>query len=298
MTATSVVARVRVTAIQQLSPCFTRVELGAPELADLGVDGPLYDQRIKLLFPSPGLPTLGDGNWYAAWRGLPEAERGHMRTYSVRDVRGSGEGTRIVVDFVLHLTAGSSGPASEWAARARPGDELILVGPRRGASSGGIEFAPGGARTLLLAGDETAVPAIGRILADLGPEAQGDAFLEVPTAADELPLVAPAGVAVHWLARDGAMHGARLVGELTDQLGHGPVPLPDTDDPDIWETPTYSSSGETLVAAAETDDLYVWIAGEAAMVTALRRFLVSDLGTPRSHVAFMGYWRKGKAALG
>lgn len=133
--------------------------------------------------------------------------------------------------------------------------------------------------------------------ADLGPDAQGNAFLEVPTAADELPLVAPAGVAVHWLARDSAVHGARLIGELTDQLGHGPVPLPEVADPDIWETPTYSSSGETLVAAAETDDLYVWIAGEAAMVTALRRFLVSDLGTPRSHVAFMGYWRKGKAAL-
>jgi NADPH-dependent ferric siderophore reductase len=41
------------------------------------------------------------------------------------------------------------------------------------------------------------------------------------------------------------------------------------------------------------DGLYAWIAGESAMVTALRRHLVRDLGVDRRQVAFMGYWRVG-----
>ena len=33
--------------VDRISPSFVRVELGGPALADFGVDGPLYDQRIK-----------------------------------------------------------------------------------------------------------------------------------------------------------------------------------------------------------------------------------------------------------
>jgi NADPH-dependent ferric siderophore reductase len=39
---------VEVVALERLSPTYVRVELGSPALADFGVDGPLYDQRIKL----------------------------------------------------------------------------------------------------------------------------------------------------------------------------------------------------------------------------------------------------------
>jgi len=71
-------------------------------------------------------------------------------------------------------------------------------------------------------------------------------------------------------------------------------------DPDLWETPTYSSSGEEVDAAVtlvghDLDGLYAWIAGESAMVTTLRRALVNDLGVDRRQVAFMGYWRRGVA---
>ncbi len=41
--------------------------------------------------------------------------------------------------------------------------------------------------------------------------------------------------------------------------------------------------------------VYAWIAGESAMVTSLRRYLVKELGMDRSQVAFMGYWRRGVA---
>ncbi len=74
-------------------------------------------------------------------------------------------------------------------------------------------------------------------------------------------------------------------------------------DPDLWETPTYSSSGEDVEASATVvrrglEDLYAWIAGESALVTGLRRVLVTELGVDRRQVAFMGYWRRGVAMRG
>ena len=67
-------------------------------------------------------------------------------------------------------------------------------------------------------------------------------------------------------------------------------------DPDLWETPTYSSSGEEVPAdATVVGGTYAWIAGESKVVTGLRRHLVNELGFDRRQVAFMGYWRRGVA---
>ena len=176
----------------------------------------------------------------------------------------------------------------------------MLMAPLRGEPFGGIEFAPGDARRVLLAGDETAVPAICAILRDLAPDARGAAFLEVPDSGDVLAVPAPRGVAVTWLPRDGAPLGERLARAVTEHLG-APVSIEVPEegvDPDLWETPTYSSSGEVVSDDAETarlGDLYAWIAGESAVVTGLRRHLVRDLGMHRRRVAFMGYWRRGVA---
>ena len=97
------VTAVTVTSVERLCPTFVRIELGSPALADLGPDGPAFDQRIKVVFPAPSgrLPDLGaaGGSWYDAWLALPDDERGAMRTYSVRDMRGTGARTRLVVDF-------------------------------------------------------------------------------------------------------------------------------------------------------------------------------------------------------
>jgi NADPH-dependent ferric siderophore reductase len=224
-----------------------------------------------------------------------------MRTYTVRELRGAGEDTRLVVDFVIHTEDGAAGPGSSWAEHASVGDRLVVLGPRRGRDFGGIEWAPGTASRLLLAGDETAVPAICAILRDLPWSARGAAFLEVPTAADVQTVPHPEGVEVVWLPRDGAALGSRLHATVLDHLGasaHTPVE-PEEVDPDLWETPTYSSSGEDVDArtgaAGRLDDLYAWIAGESGVVTGLRRALVRDLRVNRRQVAFMGYWRRGVA---
>ena len=114
-----------------------------------------------------------------------------MRTYTVRQERLDAVYPEIDVDFVLHFdAAGNGGPAATWALNAKPGDSLVLIGPNNRAahcvtaeSYSGIEWRPGLAQRVLLAGDETAVPAISSILESLPPYMSGHAILEVPDAA-------------------------------------------------------------------------------------------------------------------
>ncbi|MEX0428214.1 siderophore-interacting protein [Nocardioides sp. DS6] len=299
-------ARVAARSVERLSPSYVRVELAGPDLADFGVDGPTLDQRIKLLFPGPaGLPVLNGDTWWQEFSALPEGERGAMRTYTIREVRGEGAEVGIVVDFVLHGADGDGahGPGSDWAGGARVGDELLIVVPRRGEFFGGIEWDPGDAERLLLVGDETAVPAICSILGSLPDHAAGTAVLEVPTQDDVQKIDAPTGIDVRWLPREGAPVGALALEAVGGLLGFSADdPSPDEaelGDLDLWETPTYSSSGEVIAdEPAPTDGRYAWIAGESRMVTALRRHLVNELALPRRQVAFMGYWRQGVAMRG
>ncbi len=309
-----VLGEVTVRRVERLTPSFVRVELGGACLADLGVDGPWLDQRFKLIFANAAgeLPQLvADEEWWTRWMGIPEGERGAMRTYTVRDVVGSGETVGLVVDIVVHdpgRDGTATGPGNTWAMQAGIGDRLVIIAPRRGREFGGREFAPGSAERLLLVADETAVPAVAGILRDLDPEATGTALLEVPTRDDVLDVVAPSGVDVVWLPRDGAVRGQRLHAETMALLGHGELSAPVVEevDDDLWETPQYSSSGEQVVTEAPAepdpgsvreglDRCYAWIAGESKVVTGLRRHLVTELGMDRRQVAFMGYWREGVA---
>ena len=304
-----VLTEVEVVDVLRLSPTFVRVVFGAPALADFGVDGgPLLDQRIKLVFPDApgGLPSFdgADESWYATWLSRPVRERGHMRTFTVRRFVEAGPQSRLEVDFALHQGE-ECGPAARWAAAARAGDRLVLLGPARGTPYGGIEFAPGTATEVLLAGDETAVPAISAIVEDGLCGRGAEVFLEVPTAADVLDLAVPSGVTVTWLARAGRPRGELLRSAVADHLGcpgdpgAGPdaTPRPRGDDVDLaWETPTYSASGEPVAAEPHpSGGRYAWVAGESAIVTAIRRHLVREVGLDRSQVAFMGYWREGVA---
>lgn len=298
---------VHVRRVVALSPSFVRVTFAGDSLDRFADNG--FDQRIKLFLPLPGrdplrLPDTDD--WYAHWRSLPEEDRHPIRTYTVRAVRQAAR--EIDVDMVRHE---DGGPAARWVASARPGAPMTVLGPDahfRG-QHGGVDFVPP-VRTgcLLLAGDETAVPAIASILERLPATARGEAVLEVPTAGDVLPLTAPDGVVVRWLARDGAPHGTSLVPavqEAADRLlagsagrtcsgmcaAHHPLEDVDVDARLLWEVPV-DSAGAPLAACL---DLYAWLAGEAGVIKALRRHLVGERGVSRKAVAFMGYWRQGRA---
>lgn len=295
---------VRVAAVSALTPSFVRVTLTGDALADFSAVG--LDQRIKVVLPIPGhgFTDLPDGDdWYGAWRALPDAERNPLRTYTVRSFRPDAR--ELDIDFVAH---GDTGPASRWVSSCRVGDELRIVGPAVPSSpaelpSGAAEFAPGSATRILLAGDETAAPAICAILEALDVATVGHVFIEVPTDADRLPVSAPAGVEVRWIARNGASHGVRMTDQVhawasevasvpTGPAGvagaaRGTVELADVDVDEqvLWDVP----------AAVDERPVYAWIAGEAGCVKELRRHLVRGVGLDRRQVAFMGYWRHGKA---
>jgi NADPH-dependent ferric siderophore reductase len=309
-----VLDEVEVQRVERVSPSFVRIELGGPGLAECGTAGPLYDQRMKIVFPNAAgnLPSFSgmDESWWDTWVRIPEDERGTMRTYTIRDLVGSGRDTRLVVDIVVHEPGDhgtGTGPGNDWALRAAPGDRLIILAPRLGHEFGGIEWSPGTATRVLLAGDETAVPAIRGILRDLPADAVGAAFIEVPTADDiQRDIAAPDGLELTWLPRGDAPRGASLhaavIALLTGSAETAPELSDEEVDPDLWETPVHSSSGEAVAPTTEVPTagtphagLYAWIAGESKVVTGLRRRLVNELGIDRRQVAFMGYWREGVA---
>lgn len=297
---------VTVATSRRLSPSFVRLTLAGDCLRDFGAAG--ADQRVKVLLPRPGSPMPeipDDTDWYAAWQAMPEDLRPTMRTYTVRAYRPrSGE---LDVDFVLHSGEHDrGGDASAWAARAEPGDALAVLGPDSPGSGrmwGRAWFPPPAAQNLMLAGDETAVPAAGAILESLPPDATGFACLEIPAAGDRQQWKAPAGFEVRWLVRQG-VHGEHergsllepAVGRALDQLrpscSHSPAgdhTIAGNAGELLWDVPECHPSEYALGAG----DFYGWLAGEAAMVKRLRRLVVEERGLSRAAVAFMGYWKAG-----
>lgn len=295
--------RVTVTQTRRICPSFLRVTLAGPDLDLFGRDG--LDQRVKIVFPLPdgtlcdidAPEVVEEGTWYERWRALPDGARNPLRTYTVRRVRHAAR--ELDVDLVVH---GGSGPAARWLEAVRPGDDVIVIGPdaRSIHSHVGIDFRPGPARRLLLAGDETAAPAICAILEALPADRVAQAFIEVPDADDRFELDLPAAAEVAWLPRAGAPVGARLVPavagwarEAADLLAAAAAPTSqqlvevDVDRELLWESP----------AAPPDEAFYAWLAGEAGVIKDLRRLLVRGHGVDRSRVAFMGYWRQGRAEL-
>ena len=270
----------------------------------MGPAVPIRDLRIKLLIPpASGLFELPEEGWWETWRAMPEHMRGHLRTYSIREFRRSADGPdEVDVDFVLH--SDSPGPASAWAQDAQPGQQLLIIGPTRDDDSGvGIEFDPGSAAVARLYGDETALPAMARILADWPEGLAGSVDIEVP-AGNHLLIDSPPQVDVRWHFRAqgdfdyGGLLRAQLKKEVESRcacasLGAGKPGLVDEIPLDeVWETPTYSSSGESIAPTSDTaGHTYYWIAGKNTAVTVMRRLLVGEAGVPRHHVSFMGYWR-------
>lgn len=264
---------VSVARVQRLSTGFTRVTFTGEELAYFGTAG--LDQRVKLVLPLPGtglrhFPFTDD--WFARWRELSDERRNPLRTYTVQDPRP--ESREIDIDFVRH---GDEGEAARWLNQVTVGGEVAIVGPdARGEDpSVGIEWNPGQAHTVLLAGDESAAPAICAILARLDRKATGIALIEIPNGCDSRVTDAPVGVQVRWLAR-------------SEPGG------------DTLATAVREWSLHLLAAACEADKLtsgglYGWLAGESSLVKGLRRFLVSEAGIDRSQITFMGYWRRGQS---
>ena len=238
-----------VVAVADVTPSVRRVVLtGTP--AAVTAAGP----TISLLVPrvgdaDPRWPHVArDGRivWPAGAHGVA------LRSYTAR--RQDALAGEVEIDFVLH----GDGPAAAWAAAAAPGAPLGVAG------GGSLGERP--AAELLLAGDETALPAITRILGAAAPGTRGLALVEVADAAEEQPVPAPDGVTVRWLHRDGTPPGesALLVDAVAALQPFGP-------------------------------DVFAWIGAESAAVRAIRADLRGRWGVGRAQHHAIGYWRRGRA---
>jgi NADPH-dependent ferric siderophore reductase len=238
-----------VVTVAQVTPSVRRVLLSGTREAAVAA-GP----TISLLVPRVGDPAP---HWPAVARDgrivWPGGSHGvSLRSYTAR--RQDPTRGEVEVDFVLH----GDGPAAAWAAAASPGTAVAVAG------GGPLGERPAG--WLLLAGDETALPAITRILAEAAPATRGMALVEVADADEEQPLAAPEGVEVRWLHRDGTPPGESSL-------------LPDA------------------VAALDrpaVDDVFAWVAAEAAAVRAVRADLRGRWGLGRAQHHAIGYWRRGR----
>lgn len=239
----------------RLSPRMLRLTVGGAALRGFSA-GALPDERVKLFFPPPGLmvPTLPefgpDGMRFPPGAPLP-----HARNYTVR--RFDPVLAELDLDFVLH----GDGTASNWAREARPGCLLGIAGP-----VGGHVF-DAAADVHLIAGDETALPAVATLVERLPAAARAQVFIEIEDADEIQQLAAEQGAAVdvHWLCR-----------------GTG-----------AWATPT-SLERAVRSWAWPRGRVQAWVAGEAAMVRSLRRYLRTERGLPRAALHASGYWRLGR----
>ena len=195
---------VRVVGRAQVSPHLVRVTFSGDDLDRFADNG--ADQRIKVMFGlgaecrfTPLDPQLP---WFAGWRGLADADRNPLRTYTVRQVRTAQR--EVDIDMLTHGAAGPAGPGSTFAGRSGIGDRARLVGPNADFAGDhqGVEWRPpAGPVQLIIAGDESALPAIAAICEDLAADAVGRVIVEVPSAADAIEIEAPDGLSVTFLAR-------------------------------------------------------------------------------------------------
>ncbi|NTG51303.1 siderophore-interacting protein [Agrobacterium rhizogenes] len=212
------------------------------------------DPHIWLLFPPadlevPEWPVLGP-NGRPAWP--PYGKRPTTRTYTIRRIDvAAGE---IDVDFVLH---GDQGVASAWAETARAGDVIGMMGP----GGGGMPAMD----WCLLAGDETAIPAIARMLESLPETAQGIVLIEVADKGEEQTLLGPAGIDIRWLHRNGEAAGrSRLLEGAVKAI----------------RPPSDVSFG-------------LWAGAESATARALRTYWRRDLGLSRANTRAISFWKLG-----
>jgi NADPH-dependent ferric siderophore reductase len=241
-----------VLAVHTLSPHMKRISLGGPALAGITAWPAAH---IKLFLPrqgqrEPKLPTL-DVTGRPVWPPLPE--RPVTRTYSVR--RYDPEVNRLYVDFVIHEP---HGPASAWAARAEPGMRIGLAGP------GGPRPLLKPADFYLLAGDLSALSALGALLESLPLTARGAVFVQIPDEADRQRIAAPPGVTLTWLVNEAQ---PRASTDLVEAVRH---------------------------AVVAGSDPFVWLAGENTQVVAMRdQFLARGLRPARMYAT--PYWKRSES---
>lgn len=209
--------------------------------------------HLKVFFPDPdtGVLTVPHhvGPGWMRQDGPPLL----YRDYTVRAFDPASR--ELAVDFVLH----DDGVAGRWAAQAGLGAQVALLGPR------GNKIFPTGYSHYVAAADETALPALARLLEELPDGATATAVIYTDSPGDTVALPSRPGVDVHWVSAGVG------VSELAQAVRALPVP--------------------------DHDDWYVFAAGEASAVADLRRYFRKELQLPKQRVNVDGYWKQGVVNL-
>jgi NADPH-dependent ferric siderophore reductase len=172
------------------------------------------------------------------------------RTYTPRSFDAArGE---LSIDFLLH----GEGLCSKWAATAEPGDHVRVSLPRA------VFHTPPGATWQLLAGDDSAVPAISTII-EAGVTVPTEIIIETLSEESDRPgLPDHPFISIEWVAAQPASPGVAL----EEDLAHRAMP---------------NGPGS------------VWIAGEAVAVRRLRKTLLEKHLVAPDALVTRGYWREG-----
>ena len=231
---------VQLLARETLSPGFVRLTLGGPELEGFVSAG--FDDHVKLILPQagqdkPNLPAIVDGRPHI------EGARPTMRDYT--PLRYDAGARTLQMEFAVH----GGGPAVDWALKAAVGQWLGLAGPR------GSMVIPGDLDWHVLLGDESAMPAIERRLAELPSSTRAIVRVQVADPADHRA----------WTSR--AALDCAFVRSLEQAVE--PLVLP-------------PGAG------------FVWGAGENALMSALRASL-RDKGADPRRMRLSAYWKRGVA---
>ncbi|KZE89552.1 siderophore-interacting protein [Microbacterium sp. TNHR37B] len=257
----------KVVRTERLSAHWMRITFGEGDIARFRPMG--FDQWFRLFLPLGGdeglerIPAKANKIFgYLKYLRIPEGVRPVMRNYTVRAYRAAGPsgGAEIDVDFVLHGSGPTAGPASRWAQAATPGESVVIIDE-------GLGFNPDrGVDRVVLVADETGAPAVAGVCASLPSTATGVAIIEAPSADDVLPFPAPSGIEVRWIVREPeAKPGSAALAALRA------LSLPDA-------------------------PFHAFIVGEQSLPTAARRYLVGERGVDKSAVSFVGYWRVGASS--
>lgn len=251
-----------VSRIEDLTPNYRRIYLTGPALSEgfpymrLAVG-----DHVKVLFPQPGtkevtLPEPGAPVRQAA-EGAPKPL---FRDFTVR--AWHEETRELALEFVLHGSSadGSAGVASAWARSAAVGDPLGVLGPR------GNSIYPENYAWYLLAGDETAIPALSRFAEELPEGVKAHLVIEVADETEKRTITTRPGFEITWTTRAEAGVGAL-------------------------------AQAVRRVALPTHDDWFAFAAGEAGVLKSVRDYLRLELGLPAQRVSVDGYWKRGVADL-
>ncbi len=239
----------KVAATEWITPTLVRITLEGDGLDGFPV-GEFTDHYVKLQFPPRGADYSAPFDPVEIRASRPREEWHRQRTYTVRAF--DPQTHRLTIDFIVHGDEGIAGP---WAAAARPGDLLQLVGP-------GGDYSPDPeADWHLLVGDESVLPAAAAALARMPAGKPVFALFEVEDEREQLDLAGPGDLRLAWLHREGRERSPDPLLEAVRTL----------------ELPAGRGQG--------------FVHGEASMVRAVRKHLLTERGIDRSDLSATGYWK-------